>query len=821
MYILHLPVGSATRSGAIGKADMKRFWQKLDVAMMQISVPEQYAGQVRAQQKAAFQQMLPFGLIASAANAIVLFAFMLFSNIGSMLWLWAGIMTVIAMVGARSGFKAARRSSALMPLSETALKRPVIESGFLGFAWGAAPALLLPAAQDWQLTMLLTVCAGMMAGGAYLLSSIPRAAATFVGIIAFCVLYGLILSGMSLAALAYLALFVCYSVVMVRAAYWNFNNHVRSWLQKFELEKQAQELLRQKDVISLLLKDFEETASDYLWEIDENGRIQNASEGLSELCQLPIDELNGSRLLGLMSESISLSDGEFSAVNNSMFGLRAFANALLPVRINGEQRWWNISGKPLIENDEYCGYRGVISDVTDARNAEARIAYLAHFDALTDLPNRANFNETMERCLYRYKASGEAFTVLFVDLDYFKAINDEHGHDVGDELLRRVGIIMKECVDKEDIVARIGGDEFAILCPKISSKRKVMALCDAIVDALKAPIEINGTLLHVGASVGGSLCPDDADTMSDLLKCADLALYRAKEEGRGRARFFEPEMDLEARERRKLESDLRTAFAEGQFSLHYQPLVDSQTKEVKAFETLLRWNHPERGEVSPESFINLTEQTGMIVGIGEWVIRTALAEASTWDTDARISINLSPIQVKSRGLVSVVAQALAKSGIEPSRIEFEITETVLLDDSSESIDSLHQLRNLGVHIALDDFGTGYSSLSYLRSFPFDKIKIDKSFVQEMDNSHECRAIVQAVAGLANNLGMISTAEGVETVEQAKELAQDGCTELQGFYFSRPKSARDLIKEGIVSRRKRTAEDDKINPPRAAKRKASF
>ena len=784
-----------------------RLWQTLESLMTHTQVPARHAGKVRAYQRSAFQQLLPFGLVASAANALVVILFFIFSDFGHGVWGWGVLIALISLAGARSGIIAARKKHTRTTLPQSALKRPIRESAMLGYAWAIAPALLLPAADAWQMSVLVTVCAGMMAGGAYMLSSIPRASAVFVSAISIGVLIGLLRGGLSGQEVAYTILLVSYSIVMIRTAYWNFGNYVRTWSQSIELEERADEVNRQKEVISLLLKDFEESASDYLWEMDAEGRIQNATEGLAELCQVPVVMLNGTRLTEIMAESLEDSEGEYNTIKHSVIGLRAFANVMVPVLVSREKRWWNVTGKPLFDGETYCGYRGVISDVTEARNAEARIAYLAHFDALTDLPNRSNFNETMERCLYRYKTNEETFAVIFVDLDFFKTVNDEHGHDVGDELLRRVASLMKSVVDAEDTVARIGGDEFAIICRNALSRRKVMALCDRLIEALSAPLEINGVSLQVGASIGCSLCPHDAETMSELLKCADLALYRAKTDGRGRARFFEASMDVEARERRELENELRIAFAEGQFSLHYQPLVDSQTKNVKAFETLLRWNHPVRGQISPDQFINLTEQTGMIVGIGEWVIRTALAEASTWDTDARISINLSPVQVKNRGLVSLVTQALASSGIDPNRVEFEITETVLLDDSQECLDRLHRLRDLGVHIALDDFGTGYSSLSYLRTFPFDKIKIDKSFVQAMDNSQECRAIVRAVAGLAQNLGMASTAEGVETIEQVNELTEDGCTELQGFYFCHPKSADDLVEEGIVTRRSEARPDD--------------
>ncbi|MEL7130127.1 MAG: EAL domain-containing protein, partial [Pseudomonadota bacterium] len=484
---------------------------------------------------------------------------------------------------------------------------------------------------------------------------------------------------------------------------------------------------------------------------------------------------------------------------------------LISPRIKGENRWWNVSGKPVYRADKFNGFRGVISDVTEARIADARIAYLAHYDALTDLPNRAKFNETLERCLYRQQTTQKGFCMLTVDLDFFKLVNDEHGHDVGDRTLRRAADIMKNHVGDRGLVARTGGDEFSILLTDFSSRREVMALCDALLEDLDEPVEVAGHVLKIGASIGGAFCPDDADTASNLLKFSDLALYRAKTEGRANACYFEAAMDVEAQARRQLEQDLRHALRDGQFVLRYQPLIDTVTGKLKSCEALLRWQHPKRGLVSPDEFINLTEQTGMIVGIGEWVIRTAMIEAASWDSDAGISINLSPRQVKHKGIVSIVAQALAISGIAPGRVEFEITETVLLDDSDDSMSSLRDLKSLGVRIALDDFGTGYSSLTYLTMFPFDKIKIDKSFVQSMDESNECRAIVKAVTGLAASLGIHSTAEGVETRDQVDTLMADGCSELQGYYFSQPITPSQLVDRGFVGKRASPSADGDDTP----------
>ncbi|MEO1406121.1 MAG: EAL domain-containing protein, partial [Pseudomonadota bacterium] len=660
----------------------------------------------------------------------------------------------------------------------------------------------LPSAEGHLSTLMMTVAAGMMAGGSYMLSSVPRAASGFVGWIFLGVLIGLLRGGVSPAEFGLIILLISYTVIMIRSAYWNYGNYLRTWLQQVKLEEQSKDLQRQKDTVSVLLKDFEESASDCLWEMDPQRRLINISPQLAELFDVSYENA------GIEIESILVQNQKASArLIEFIEEERPFSEELVRVDLSDRTRWWSLSGKPVFEGDVLLGYRGVASDVTEARAAEERIAYLAHFDSLTGLSNRAHFTEALESCLYRHDAHDEPFAVASLDLDLFKSINDVHGHDIGDEVLRTVGQMLRRTLGEDAIIARVGGDEFAFIIMDTRSRQEVMALCDLVTELFLEPFKVKHIQASVGASIGVAFCPEDATELGPLQKCADLALYRAKSSGRRRARYFEPEMDSEARQRRTLEIELRTAINDGQFELYYQPLVDSQTRDIRSFETLLRWNHPERGPLSPDEFIELTEQTGLIVGIGEWVMREALQEAATWDTEASISINLSPIQIKNSGLVGVVSQAISRSGITPERVELEITESVLLDDSEENLRRLYSLKNLGVRIALDDFGTGYSSLSYLRSFPFDKIKIDKSFVQSMETSDECRAIVRAVTALAQSLGMRSTAEGVESADQVRELKKQGCSELQGFYFSEPKTVQQLVAAGMIIRKSQTVEPD--------------
>ncbi len=426
------------------------------------------------------------------------------------------------------------------------------------------------------------------------------------------------------------------------------------------------------------------------------------------------------------------------------------------------------------------------SRVLEQRVAErtAEIRHMAIHDALTGLPNRTMLREKTEDALTRVHR-GEGLAVHCLDLDHFKQVNDTLGHPVGDTLLKAVTLRLQHCVREIDVVARLGGDEFVILQADLRSPDEAGTLAQRIVDSIAKPFEVDGHQVVVGASIGVALAPADGDDSDTLLRNADIALYRAKLEGRGTYHSFEPGMDARLQERRALELSLRHAVVAQEFVLHYQPLVDSQSEEITGFEALLRWNHPERGLVAPADFIPIAEEIGLIVPIGEWVIRQACMDAATWPKPLKVAVNLSPVQFKNQMLTHTVVSALDRSELAPSRLELEITESVLLAANESTMRTLHYLRGLGVKIAMDDFGTGYSSLSYLRSFPFDKIKIDRSFVQEIAETSDSVAIIHAVAALGASLGMTTTAEGVETAEQLEKIREHGCAEVQGYYFSRP------------------------------------
>jgi diguanylate cyclase (GGDEF)-like protein/PAS domain S-box-containing protein len=449
-------------------------------------------------------------------------------------------------------------------------------------------------------------------------------------------------------------------------------------------------------------------------------------------------------------------------------------------------RVFSVVHKPIGDG----GWLATHEDITERQRAQEQIIHMARHDALTDLPNRALLRERLEHELKRVKR-GECLAVMCVDLDHFKSINDTLGHPIGDELLRHVADRLRSCTREPDTVARLGGDEFAIIMTNLNEPEDATSLARRLRESVSKPYQIDGHQIVTNLSIGISVAPIDGTDPDSLLKNADMALYGAKADGRGSFRFFEPEMDAKMKARRELEMDLRNAIANQEFELYYQPLVNLQDNKISAFEALLRWNHPRRGQISPADFIPIAEETGLIVPIGEWVLTHACREAANWPDDVKVAVNVSPAQLKSRSMLDMVTSALMEVDLPPNRLQLEITETVLMQNTFATLQTLHALRKIGVQIAMDDFGTGYSSLSYLRSFPFDKIKIDRSFIQDLTEGAEPLAIVHAVAGLANCLQIVSTAEGVETEQQRETLQTLGCTEMQGYLFSRARPASEV------------------------------
>jgi len=465
-----------------------------------------------------------------------------------------------------------------------------------------------------------------------------------------------------------------------------------------------------------------------------------------------------------------------------------------PERVWRQRTWdgFNVDSIFFTRHIDHGGRPAVlvsVFDVTERRRAEAKMAHMARHDGLTGLANRTRFREVLNDRLGKLNDEGSAMAVLIIDLDDFKSVNDTLGHSVGDAVLSEAARRMGKAAGDGVLVARLGGDEFAILAPVEEGARSPVELAEKIIEEMSLPIDTGQHMVRIGASVGIAIAPQDSARPEEIMKFADLALYSAKRNGRGSSCLFEPQMDAHAQQKRQLEADLRRAIEQGELAVYYQPLIELRTGETEAYEALLRWNHPERGMVSPLEFVPLAEEVGLIDGIGQFVLQTACRDAADWPAGTRVAVNISPVQFRSAGLLTTVVQALGQSGLDPSRLELEITEAVLIEKSEGVLATMHALRGLGVLIAMDDFGTGYSSLSYLRNYPFSKIKIDRSFVDQLDRRPDSQAIVRAIISLGESLGMTVTAEGIEEPAVLEYLKAHGCLQGQGYIFAEPLPAK--------------------------------
>jgi diguanylate cyclase (GGDEF)-like protein/PAS domain S-box-containing protein len=561
-------------------------------------------------------------------------------------------------------------------------------------------------------------------------------------------------------------------------------------------------LARQVDehgkTVSLLLREFEDAGADWLWQIDTQRRITAPSPRFAHAFGRDVEELGGNSFLQLLAGE-QWETGKFPQalheLANRLNRKESFANLLVPISRDGHQRWWELSASPTYDaGGMFTGFRGVGSDVTEQRASADRIAHLARFDGLTGLPNRLFINETLGGALEQATAWRRRCAFLMMDLDRFKAVNDTLGHPVGDRLLAQVASRLTQlCSDSDNIIAgRLGGDEFAVVIREIESIDAIEALGRRIIEVVSRPYEIDQHTLYVGASLGYAIGPRDGATVEALTRNADLALYRSKDRGGGTIANFEPTLHDQARERREIEIELRSALAKDEFEVHFQPVVRNDGS-VDGFEALLRWNNKKLGAVSPLKFIPVAEDTRLIGPIGEWVLQTACREAARWPSTTKVAVNVSAEQLASPGFVSAVVKALAHSGIAPSRLELEVTESVFLREIAGAMATLDQVRALGVRLVLDDFGTGYSSLGYLRMGQFSTIKVDRSFVKgALNGNRESIAIIRAVVALADALEMSTTAEGVETGSEASAIIALGCRKLQGYYFGRPMPAEDAL-----------------------------
>nr|WP_221234761.1 EAL domain-containing protein [Sphingomonas aerophila] len=734
-------------------------------------------GRIRATQIHAGRQFVLFLLAANLVGAALIV--MLFAHATPTLMLggWAAVTIVVAVAAAMRRLATPKAADGYATVAD--LRGAVGEGVALAAVW-SVPALMFGAqpgsAAAYGMWMVLSL---LMTATAIAMAPLALATMAFLGLLGTIVGIRLAVAGDVVAA----STTVLFTVLLVIACL----NRARSLV----MIRAAQMALGERDeTVSLLLREFEESGADWLWETDAARRVVKASPRFAFACGLDPLAINGMPFLQVLAGP-TWESGNFSA------GLRLLAEKLkardsfrdlrLPVHVKGEERWWEIAASPRFdERGSFCGFRGVGSDVTEQRASADKINRMARFDTLTGLPNRLQVNETLVRAMAEAEKWGSRCGFMMIDLDRFKAVNDTLGHPIGDRLLSRVSERLSQLMGDSAMCGRLGGDEFAVVIRDARDAHAVEALAHRIIETLSHPYEVDQHTLHVGASVGLAIGPRDGRTAEMLIRSADLALYRAKDAGRGVYRAYEPQLHVQAEERRVLEMALRKAIENNEMYLAYQPVVDAGTGGLTGFEALLRWTHPKLGAISPAKFIPLAEEARLIGPIGEWVLRTACAEAAQWPSHIRVAVNASPDQLQNPGFVSEVVSALAHSGLSPERLELEVTESVFMHEGLGATRTLERVLDLGVRLSLDDFGTGYSSLGYLSRTRFSSIKIDRSFVQAASKGvREAIAIIRAVVALAKSLEMATTAEGVET-EAEHQMVQDlGCTKVQGYYFGRP------------------------------------
>ncbi len=652
------------------------------------------------------------------------------------------------------------------------------EMGICGVMWAAMLVLLVPEASTAQRELLLMLSFVTVSSIGFAAATMPLAA----------------IASVSLITLTSLALqpFVSVALLVAEITQW-FTVVVGVLLSSramFARLRGQTELLERTAVVQLLLKEFETNGTDWLLEVSKTGHITHITARFAEALGRPADDVIGQHFLKVMGAD-KIGEAAVTELREAFQAQRPFRELVVPAMVGEDMRWWSLSATPKIGADGlFAGLRGIARDITDLRRGEERIARLARFDPLTGLANRALFRETLDEALAA--AGRPRCALLFLDLDRFKQVNDSMGHGAGDKLLVAVAERMRALFagrpdarpDARATLARLGGDEFAVIMPGASS-RTVAARASALVAALAQPFQIDGQQVMIGGSVGWSMMPADGRSSEDLLKAADLALYEAKAAGRGVALRYDDGMRVRAEVRRQLESALPGAIARGELSLDFQPIVAADDERVVCFEALCRWNHPQLGHVTPDRFIPVAEESGLILEIGQWVINEACRQAASWPESVGVAVNVSPAQMEDPRLVDVVAAALARHGLAPHRLELEITERLFLEETAETVGRLTALNALGIRFVLDDFGTGYSSLGYLKKAVFSRIKIDRSFVARASEDGEATAIIDAIVRLADRLDMTTTAEGAETRAEFESCRDLGCARAQGYLFGKP------------------------------------
>jgi diguanylate cyclase (GGDEF)-like protein len=752
------------------------FWS-LRGLLRDIPVSEKYRQGLLKKQIDTVSSMVFVLLFANLLNVAVVLQSFRKSEAGSLLAIWGFCIIFITGLAALRHIRI-RRASIRGRLAQAHVDAMSSAALIIGLFWAVAPLLVMHMA-DLQAQMVMAfVLTGMMFAGSFLLSRLPGAALSLMTPIGV----GLGLSMLLQEGAAYqliTVLIVVYLGVLFFAVRWSHKLFVEQHLSEAAVQDQTQ-------LIGLLLRDFGQSTSDWLWQTNTDGLLEEIPLVFDTGCE-PAGFMKTGALLSSLFEPC---EGR-KELEAALRRLEGFQDIVLKVGYGaGEMCWVSLTGKPIFEGHEFRGFRGVAADITKSKQIEDRMARMAHYDSLTGLPNRVSMQVHLDKVMRRPQAPDTVRALLWLDLDNFKWVNDTLGHPAGDELLRQASLRLNSMIETTDLVARPGGDEFAMIVERPAGGT-LEEFFGELTEVMRAPYNIWGSTAHCSASFGVRVLDAYTTDPGEVLKHADLALYHAKRSGKAQWSMFTAQLDASAKARVQIGAELERAIDQDELRIFFQPLVDARSHKIVGVESLLRWQHPVRGLVFPDEFIDLAENNGLITRMGEWVIRAALAEAARLPDHVKVAVKISPLQIHSATLVATIVNALAANNIAPNRLELEITESALITDTEFTLKRLHQIKNLGIQISLDDFGTGYSSLSYLRSFPFDKIKIDQSFVKDIESRPESRAIAMAMLTLAKSLGMRCTAEGVETLYQADFLRDHGCDELQGFFISRAQPLGNL------------------------------
>ena len=698
---------------------------------------------------------------------------------------WALPLALLSIIGF---FLGQRRSANGALASDHSVFRKLARHWSLsGAAWGASMPLFGWFGGMTELLGIWSVCVAMMVYASMLMPSVPVVGTLFIGTVTLGGIAGWMLIEQYYLAVAAGGLGLLLITGVLRTA------------QSQVLYQLASNVLQEKtETVSLLLREFEDSGADWLWQTDTARAVTHTSPRFAYALEAEARSIDGQPLLKLIAGDAWETGIYPDALHDLAERLKrreAFSNLLVPVTFNGKTRWWELSASPrLSEDGAFLGFRGVGSDVTEQRESADKISHLARFDTLTGLPNRLQLTETLGRALTESEKWRRRCGFFMIDLDRFKAVNDTLGHPVGDRLLAQVAKRLRMIMSDNELCGRLGGDEFAVVLMDSNDTVYVEKLAKTIIDALSKPYEIDQNTLFIGASIGSAVGPMDGRTVELLMRSADLALYRSKEDGGNTHHSYQHKLHANAEEKRVLEYELRHALERNQMHLEYQPVVSANgDHEITGFEALLRWKNPKFGNVSPVKFIPIAEDARLIVPIGAWVLRQACKDAMSWPDSTKVAVNISVDQLTSPNFMDMVVSALHDSKLPAWRLELEVTESIFLRDGGHTVQILDRLRKMGIKLSLDDFGTGYSSLGYLRNIRFDTIKVDRSFVQGAAKAKpESIAIIRAVVALSDALEITTTAEGVETEAEMIMIQQMGCTKIQGYYFGRPMIFADSV-----------------------------